>query len=89
MKSSDPVNIDDFKPLSKLVAGYELNPTKSYLIVCGGNDFSSGLAERLMQDIRQMHPDLNIAIVASLKPKSIEVREKADEQKEAGPAEAI
>lgn len=89
MKSSDPVNIDDFSKLSPLVRGFELDPTKSYLIVCDGKDFSSGLAERLMQDIRQMHPDLNIAIVASLKPKSIEVREKADEQKEAGPAEAI
>jgi len=79
-----PVNIDDFKPLAKLVAGYELDPSKVYLIVCDGKDFSRGLAERLMQDIRQMHPTVNIAIVATLKPKSIEVREKKD-----GPAEPV
>lgn len=78
MKPETPINIDDFKPLSKLVAGYELDPTKVYLIVCDGKDFSRGLAEALMRDITQMHPDLNIAIVGTLKPKSIEVREKAE-----------
>jgi hypothetical protein len=79
-----PVNIDDFKPLAKLVAGYELDPSKAYLIVCDGKDFSAGLAHALMNDIRQMHPDVNIAIVATLKPKSIEVREKKD-----GPTEPV
>lgn len=89
MKPELPVNIDDFSKLSPLVRGYELDPSKVYLIVCDGKDFSSGHAESLMRDIMQMHPNLNIAIVATLKPKSIEVREKADEEKETGPAEAV
>lgn len=76
MKPEISVNIDDFKPLAKLVAGYELRQDCAYLVVCDGKDFNRGLAEALMQDILQMHPDLNIAIVATLKPKSIEVREK-------------
>lgn len=79
MKQGEPLTIDDFAKLSPLVRGYELRPDRAYLIVCDGKDFSQGLAERLMQDIRQMHPDVNIAIVASLKPKSIEVREKPTE----------
>jgi len=76
------INIDDFKPLGKLVSGYELDPAKSYLIVCDGKSFNKGLAESLMRDIRQMHPDIHIAIVASLKPKDIEVKVKADDANE-------
>jgi len=78
MKPGDPINIDDFAPLSKLVKGYELDPTKIYLIVLDGKDFRSLAAYNLMNDIRQMHPDINIAIIASIKPNSIEVREKRD-----------
>ena len=90
MKPGDPVNIDDFAPLAKLVKGYELDPAKAYLIVCDGKSFSKGLAEALMRDVRQMHPDINIAIVATLHPKEIEVREKkADEKQEPGPAETV
>lgn len=80
MKPEVPVNIDDFQKLSPLVRGYELDPAKVYLVVCQAQDFNYGLAYSLMKDIREMHPDLNIAIVASLKPKSIEVREKPDEK---------
>jgi hypothetical protein len=83
-----PLNIDEFTKISPLVRGYELRPDRSYLIVCDGKDFKQGLAERLMQDIRQMHPDVNIAIVATLKPKSIEVREKTDEEK-SGSADTV
>src|SRR5271169_6593090 len=36
-KVSEPITIDNFKPLAKLVAGYELQPGKHYLIVCGPN----------------------------------------------------
>lgn len=85
MKPEIPINIDDFAKISPLVRGYELDPAKVYLIVCDGKDFNSGLAHSLMKDIMQMHPNLNVAVVASLKPKSIEVREKADEEK-TGPA---
>lgn len=74
------LNIDDFAKLSPLVKGYELRSDCAYLVVCDGKDFSQSLAEALMNDIRQMHPDLNIAIVATLKPKSIEVREKSEEE---------
>ena len=88
MKSGEPINIDDFRPLGKLVNGYELDPAKAYLIVCESKSFSRGLAEALMRDIRQMHPDINIAIVASLKAKDIEVREKLPENGPTEPQEA-
>jgi hypothetical protein len=90
LKPGQPINIDEFKPLAKLVSGYELDPTKVYLIVLEGKSFDRGLADSLMRDIRQMHPDISIAVVATLHPKGIEVREKADEGKEeAGPAETV
>ena len=90
MKPNEPINIDEFKPLSSLVKGYELDPTKIYLIVCDGKDFKAGHAYSLFKDIRQMHPDINIAVVASLKPKSIEVMEKKDgEEKETGSTETV
>ena len=76
MKFGKSLNVDDFAPLAKLVKCYELDPSKSYLILCDGKSFSRGLAEALMCDIRQMHPDIQIAIVATAKPKDIEVREK-------------
>ena len=71
-------NIDDFKKLSPLVDGYELDPEKIYLIVCDGKAFNFGAAASLFSDIRQMHPNIQIAVVATLKPKLIEVREKQD-----------
>ncbi len=83
MKSEEPINIEEFQKLSPLVKGYELRPDRVYLIICDGKEFSPNAAYALMNDIRQMHPDLNIAIVATLKPKSIEVREKDD------PTEAV
>jgi hypothetical protein len=79
-----PINIDDFQKLSPLVKGYELRPDCAYLIICDGKDFSRPHAEALMRDVMQMHPDLSIAIVATTKPKSIEVREKKN-----GPAEPV
>jgi hypothetical protein len=85
-----PVNIDDFKPLAKLIAGYELRPDRVYLIVCDGKDFSFSAAHSLLKDIREMHPDLNIAVVATLKPKSIEITEKPVAPEEpASPGEPI
>jgi hypothetical protein len=71
-----PLTIDDFAPLSPLVRGYEFRPGCAYLILCDGKEFSASAAYALMRDIRQMHPDVQIAIVATPKVKSIEVREK-------------
>jgi hypothetical protein len=73
---SDPLNIDDFAPLSPLVRGYEFRSSCAYLILCNGAEFSASAAYALMRDIRQMHPAIEIAIVATPKVKSIEVREK-------------
>lgn len=83
MKPETPLNIDDFTKVMPLAKGYELDPAKVYLVVADGKDFNASAVQALMRDIRQMHPDLSIAIVATLKPKSIEIREKAP-----GPAAA-
>ena len=83
MKPGEPLNIDDFAPLSKLVRGFELDPEKTYLLVCDAKDFSFEHAHALMKDVREMHPNINIAIVASTKSKGIEVLEKkADDSAE-------
>lgn len=71
-------NIDDFKKLSPLIEGYELDPNKTYLIVCDGRAFDYAAAGSLFAGIREMHPNINIAVVATLKPKLIEIREKID-----------
>lgn len=76
MKPDESLKMDDFVRISPLVRGYELRTDRAYLIVADGKDFNPGLIQSLMQDIRQMHPDVNIAIVMSLKAKSIEVQEK-------------
>jgi hypothetical protein len=76
--SSDPLNIDDFAPLSPLVRGYEFRPGCAYLILCDSKEFSASAAYALMRDIRQLHPDVQIAIVATPKIKSVEIREKTE-----------
>lgn len=83
MTPDKPLNIDDFTKVMPLTKGYELDPSKVYLIVVDGKDFQPNAIHSLMRDIQQMHPDLNIAVVATLKPKSIKVRMKD------GPAEAV
>ena len=80
----DPVKIDDFQKLAALAKGYELQPGKRYLIVCSGSDFKFGLAHALFKDIREAHPELEIYVVATLKPKSIVVMEQKD-----GPGESV
>lgn len=72
---SEPITIDNFKPLAKLVAGYELQPGKTYLIVVDGRSFSPELAQSLFKSIRDSGVDLDIHVVATMKPKEIEVRE--------------
>jgi hypothetical protein len=70
------ISIDDFTPIAKLTCGYELKPGHAYLILFDGKDFSSGLAAALMKDIREMHPNVEVAMVVTSKTSSIEVREK-------------
>jgi protein-tyrosine-phosphatase len=86
MPEEPKINIDEFQKISPLVRGYELDPTKVYLIVCDGKDFRAGLAYSLFKDLREMHPDIQIAVIASMKPKSIEVMEKKDADASAGTA---
>lgn len=78
LKKDEPVKIDDFSPLSPLVKGYELRPDRAYLIVCDGKKFSMQAAQALMRDAREMHPDLNVSIVATVAPKEITVMESKE-----------
>lgn len=82
---SEPVTIDNFKPLAKLVAGYELQPGKTYLIVVDGKSFSRDLALSLFQSLRDSGADFDIHVVASLHPKGIEIRESANERESVPP----
>jgi hypothetical protein len=85
VKEGEPLNIDDFAPLSPLVRGYEFRPGCAYMILCDGKEFSASAAYALMRDIRQLHPDVQIAIVATPSVKSIEVREKSEPTTPEGP----
>ena len=82
MKPDEPLTIDAFAPLSALVKGYELKPGHAYLIVLDKEHFNAGLASALMRDIRQMHPDVEIAVVATPKSRAIHVRIKSPNQPE-------
>jgi len=81
-----PLNIDEFKPLAKLVAGYELDPSKVYVVICDGKNFNFDLANAIMKDVRESHPNLNVCIVATLHPKSIEIAEKKNDDRPDEPA---
>jgi len=76
LKTGQPLCIDDFKPLAAVVDGYELKPGCAYLILCNDKHWDGEKAASLLRDIHQMHPDLEIAIVASPDIKDLEVREK-------------
>ena len=71
----EPIKIEDFKQLSPLVMGYELRPEHSYLIICDGKSFSREHANSLFKGIMQMHPDVQIAVVATMKPKDVKIME--------------
>lgn len=70
------MNVSDFTPLSPLVRAYELQPGKHYFVICDGRDFSFETASALLKDLRENHPELTVLIVATTKPKSMEVGEK-------------
>jgi hypothetical protein len=74
----EPVNLDDFSKIAPLVRGYELQPGKHYLIVCDGKDFKFGLAHALFKNLLDLHPELQIHVVGTLKPSGIVVMEKKD-----------
>jgi hypothetical protein len=75
--NTPPVRVEDFKKLAPLCDAYELQPGKAYVIVCGPKDFSHESASALFAKLREWHPDLNIHIVVTEKPKAIEVREES------------
>lgn len=81
MPNDDPVRVEDFKKLAALVNVYELQPGKHYLIVAEGKHFSYDLAHTLMRNILLLHPELDICIVATLYPKSIEVRKEQNDER--------
>jgi hypothetical protein len=70
------MKVEDYKPLAALVKGYELKPDHSYLFVCDGKKFSYELANALLKNVRDNHPNIGVFIIATPKSKGIEVREK-------------
>lgn len=74
--TSESLKVEDFQPLAPLVSVYELKPGMHYLVVAGGKDFDYNLANSLLRDLREHHPELDVFIVATAKPKSLEVRQE-------------
>lgn len=81
------MKVEDFKKLAPLVNAYELQPGKHYVVVCDGRHFDFGLANALLKHVTEMHQGLEICVIATLHPKSIEVREK-DEASQPIPGES-
>jgi len=79
------MKVEDYKPLATLVKGYELKPDHSYLFVCDGKKFSYELANALLRNVRDHHPNIGVFIIATPKSKGIEVREKHGEPIESIP----
>lgn len=73
------LNIDQFSEIAALVKGYELKPGHAYLILANDKDFDLPRLQRLMYDIRQMHPNVEIAVVATADAKKIKVMEREDD----------
>lgn len=74
---SQPIKVEDFLPLAKLVHAYELKPGHAYLVLVDGKTLSFELAHNLLAHARECHPDIYVSIVAVPKsPKDVEVKEK-------------
>lgn len=69
------ITIEDFAALSPLIKAYELQPGRHYLFVCDGKHFDYDLANALIRRLRENHPEIHGAVLASLSPKGIDVRE--------------
>jgi hypothetical protein len=80
VKEDEPLNIDDFAPLSPLVRGYEFRPGCAYLIICSAEKFNLRAAQSLFKDIMELHSDLQIAVVATPYPKSIEIKQNISDE---------
>jgi hypothetical protein len=86
----DKINFDDFTKVAPLCKGYEMDPQKIYLVVCDGKKVKLAALHSLLTDLNQMHPNFQIAVVATVEPGAIDVMEKADGKKEEGsPAESV
>jgi hypothetical protein len=79
---NNPLRVEDFHKVLPLKAAYEFKPGFHYLVVCDGKDFPYGMAHALLKDLSNLHPELEICVVATLKPRSIEVREQGEEHEQ-------
>lgn len=69
------ITTEDFAPLAPLVKGYELQPGKCYLFVVDGRKFDYKLANSLLHHLRDEHPEISAAVIGTMEPKGIDVRE--------------
>ena len=79
-KKPDIVSLDDFREVAPLCKAYEFKPDGVYLVVCHAKSFKSGAAHALFKDLREMHPNINIAVVATMMPEDVKVMEKVTPQ---------
>ena len=85
----DPVSLENFVEIAPLTKAYEFKPGHVYLVLCNAKSFRTGAAYSLFKDLREMHPDLDIAVVATSTPEDVKVMEKTTqpEQQAALPTE--
>lgn len=75
----EPVRVEDFEKIAELVRTYELQPGKHYLVIADGRHFSFELTHKLLNDLRDHHPELDVFIIAAPESKKISVAEKKEE----------
>lgn len=75
----DKIRVEDFDELSPLVKAYELQPGKFYLLIVEGKGFSYEAAHKMLEKVREYHPDINLFIQVVAKDQKVKVAEKKQE----------
>lgn len=77
--TNDPLTLESYKELLPLARAYEFQPGKAYLIIADGKNFKYGAVNNLLHNFRESHPDIDVHIIVSAKPNSLEVMEKKED----------
>jgi hypothetical protein len=70
------VKIEDLNLIGKVRSVYELKKGVTYLVLAEGKNFDYGAVASLFRDLESRGVDLDIHIVGTLHPSSIQIHEK-------------
>lgn len=73
-----PIRVEDFSPIAPLAKAYELQPGKHYLVIFDGKAFSFELAYKLLGDLRDHHPELDVFMFVTPNSNKISVAQEKE-----------